>query len=131
MTTIYVDPAAMLLTAADDDTPEDIVAPGSYDAISNLVEAGYDVVLLGPAGAASQDLPEAVRRADELPEHLDGDAWYLTGDPHPPFGRPRGGTTVLIGPRRPVGKVPQPRFDLETRDLSAAAMEILTRDAMA
>ena len=105
--------------------------PASHDAIAHLVEAGFDVVLLGPAGAASPELPAAVRRADELPEHLDADAWYLTGDPHPPFGRPRGGTTVLVGPRRPVGKVPTPRFDMETRDLSAAAMEILSRDAMA
>ena len=66
-----------------------------------------------------------------LPEHLEGDAWYLTGESNPPFGRPRGGTTVLVGPRRPVGKVPLPRFDLETRDMASAAMEILTREAMA
>ena len=107
------------------------MAPGSHDALAMLVDAGYDVVLLGPAGAESPELPAAVRHADELPEHLDTDAWFVTGDPHSAFGRPRGGTTVLIGPRRPVGKVPQPRFDLETRDLAAAAMEILTRDAMA
>ena len=37
----------------------------------------------------------------------------------------------LVGPHRPEGKLPLPRFDLETRDLAATAMEILTRDAMA
>ena len=69
--------------------------------------------------------------AGGLPEHLDADAWYLTGEPHPTFGRPRGGTTVLVGPKRPAGKLPPPRFDMEVRDMSSAAMEILTRQAMA
>ena len=96
-----------------------------------LIDAGYEVVALGGAGADSGALHSAVRFAPELPEHLDAADWYLTGDPYPEFGRPRGGTTALVGPHRPEGKLPLPRFDLETRDLAATAMEILTRDAMA
>jgi len=131
VTRIYLDPTALVLSTGGTEGV-DHVAPGATDAVANLVEAGFDVVLLGGAAADPlRGLPSAVGHADELPEHLDQDAWYLTGEPHPVFGRPRGGTTVLVGPRRPAGKLPLPRFDMETRDLPSAAMEILTRQAMA
>ena len=131
MTRIYLDPSALVMSTGATEGAEH-VAPGATDALVNLVEAGFDVVLLGDAPHTSlQDLPSSVGRADGLPEHLDADAWYLTGEPHPAFGRPRGGTTVLVGPRRPAGKLPAPRFDMEARDISSAAMEILTRQAMA
>ena len=131
MTRIYLDPTAIVLSGGGTEGIEH-VAPGTTDAVVNLVEAGFDVVLLGDASADPwHELPSAVGRADGLPEHLDPDAWYLTGEPHPAFGRPRGGTTVLVGPRRPAGKLPLPRFDMEARDLPSAAMEILTRQAMA
>jgi hypothetical protein len=128
---VYLDPSALLLPPADPATADELVAPGAHDAVEHLVDAGFEVVLLGDDAAASSELPTGVRHAPELPAHLDADAWYLTGEPYPHFGRPRGGTTVLVGPRRPQGKVPLPRFDLETRDMASAAMEILTRDAMA
>jgi hypothetical protein len=127
---VYLDPSALLLPAADPAAEEELVAPGAHDAVGHLVEAGFEVVLLGDASPTGE-LPSGVGHAAQLPEHLDADAWYLTGEPYPAFGRPRGGTTVLVGPRRPQGKVPLPRFDLETRDMASAAMEILTRDAMA
>ena len=130
MSLVYVDPSALMLPPGDPAAVDEQVAPGAHDAVEHLVEAGFEVVLLGD-GTAAGDLPSGVRRARELPEHLDPDTWYLTGEPHAPFGRPRGGTTVLVGPRRPQGKVPLPRFDLETRDMASAAMEILTRAAMA
>jgi hypothetical protein len=128
---IYLDPTALVLAAGGTEGAEH-VAPGATDAVANLVEAGFEVVVLGDAAAEPlRALPRAVGHAAELPEHLDPDAWYLTGEPHPVFGRPRGGTTVLVGPRRPAGKLPLPRFDMEARDLPSAAMEILTRQAMA
>jgi hypothetical protein len=128
---VYLDPSALLLAPADPAAADDHVAPGAHDAVEHLVEAGFEVVLLGDHGTTPAALPDGVRREPELPAHLDPDTWYLTGEPYPSFGRPRGGITVLVGPRRPQGKVPLPRFDLETRDLTSAAMEILTRDAMA
>ena len=131
MTRIYLDPSALVMSTGGTEGAEH-VAPGATDAVANLVDAGFDVVLLGEdAHTSLRDLPASVRHADGLPEHLDADAWYLTGEPHPAFGRPRGGTTVLVGPRRPAGKLPPPRFDMEARDMSSAAMEILTRQAMA
>ncbi len=131
MTAIYVDPSALLLPPADPGSPDEQLEPGGAEAVRHLLDAGFEVVLLAPQGEPVPGLPEDVRRASELPEHLDHDSWYLTGEPHPSFGRPRGGTTVLVGPRRPPGKLPLPRFDLEARDMASAAMEILTRDAMA
>jgi hypothetical protein len=99
--------------------------------VAHLVEAGFEVVLLGTVTEGLRELPADLKHADSLPEHLDADGWYLTGEPYPAFGRPRGGTTVLVGPRRPAGNFPLPRFDMETRDMASAAMEILTRQAMA
>lgn len=130
MTSIYVDPTALALSL---DGTGDGVAPGAIDAVVLLIDSGFEVVVLGdePDGGPLPELPDGVRRATALPEHLDHDAWYLTGEPYPAFGRPRGGTTVLIGPRRPAGRIPFPRFDVESRDIASAAMEILTRQAMA
>ena len=130
MTRVYLDPTALTLPSAGPDQGDNHVAPGAAAAVARLIESGFDVVVLGPTTAGPRGLADAVIREATLPEHLDDDAWFLTGDSYPSFGRPRGGTTVLVGPRRPVGKVPLPRFDLETRDMSSAAMEILTRQAM-
>ena len=132
MTRIYLDPTVLLLSSPDPAArAEDVLAPGAADAVTLLVEAGFEVLALGAPAAPSGGLPSSVRFSPELPEHLDPSDWYLTGDPYPEYGRPRGGTTVLVGPHRPEGKLPLPRFDMETRDLAATAMEILTREAMA
>ena len=132
MTRIYLDPSALVLASAGPDQGDDHVAPGAAEAVAHLVDAGFEVIVLGPSLAEPlRQLAGSVGNEPALPEHLDADAWFLTGDPHPSFGRPRGGVTMLVGPRRPVGKVPLPRFDLEARDIASAAMEILTRQAMA
>jgi hypothetical protein len=132
VTCVYLDPSALLLGSAGPGSGDDRVAPGTAEAVAHLVDAGFEVIVLGPASSeALGELAGSVRHEAALPEHLDPDTWFVTGDPHPAFGRPRGGTTVLVGPRRPTGKVPLPRFDLEARDMASAAMEILTRQAMA
>jgi len=132
VTRIYLDPTALVLASGGPETGDEHVAPGATDAVGHLVDAGFEVIVLGEAAPdAVRQLPAGVGHATALPEHLAGDAWYLTGEPYPSFGRPRGGTTVLVGPRRPAGKIPLPRFDLEARDMPSAAMEILTREAMA
>jgi hypothetical protein len=132
VTLIYADPTALMLAPSEvGGGTEDVVAPGATAAISRLVDGGFEVVVLGPPMDAGGTVPDGVRFAPELPEHLEADDWYLTAEPHPAFGRPRGGTTVLIGPHRPEGKLPLPRFDVEARDLASAVMEILTREAMA
>jgi hypothetical protein len=131
VTRVYLDPTALTLPSSGADQGAGHVAPGATEAVERLVDAGFEVIVLGPAGAGPlRELAAAVAREATLPDHLDDDTWFLTGDSYPSFGRPRGGTTVLVGPRRPAGKVPLPRFDVETRDMASAAMEILTRQAM-
>jgi hypothetical protein len=132
VTRVYIDPSALMLASAGPDQGDDHVAPGAAEAIARLLDSGFEVIVLGPApGDPARELPAAVGREPALPEHLETHDWFLTGEPFSPFGRPRGGTTMLVGPRQPVGKVPLPRFDLESRDLPSAVMEILTRQAMA
>jgi hypothetical protein len=132
VTRIYLDPTALVMPTGGPETTEEHVAPGATDAVAHLVEAGFEVIVLDEATPDPlRSLAHEVKHASSLPEHLDHDAWFLTGEPYPSFGRPRGGTTVLVGPRRPVGKIPLPRFDMEARDIGSAAMEILTRQAMA
>lgn len=132
MARIYLDPTALLLPGGTPPSGDQRVAPGVADAVAHLVDAGFDVILLDAASARPiRELPSDVGHATALPDNLSPGTWYLTGEPYPAFGRPRGGTTVLVGPHRPAGRLPLPRFDLETRDMAAAAMEILTRDAMA
>jgi hypothetical protein len=137
MTCIYLDPDALLLPAsspADDPRAggdhRGRIAPGAREAVELLVDAGFDVFVLASDGVAPAGLPDGTRESRAVPAHLDGGAWYLTGEPYPPYDLPRGGTTMLVGPRRRDHHVPAPRFDVVSRDMPAAALEILARDAM-
>ena len=131
MSRIYLDPTTLLLDHAAEQ-PADQLAPGVPEAVARLLDTGCEVVVLGDGPAVGdRALPPGVGHVSALPDRLQPDDWYLTAEPHPAFGRPVGGTTVLVGPRRPPGALPPPRFDVEVRDLASAAMEILTRQAMA
>lgn len=124
MTHVYVDPSAMSISSAGA-TSATPAAP-----LEHLVEAGITVVLLGAPDAAVDPIPPGVEVGGTLPDSLDSDDWFLSGTPYPEAGRPRGGRTVLVGPRHAPGPIPLPRFDVAARDLTAAVMEILTRQAM-
>lgn len=123
MTAIYLDLSALRLPSLDPAVPDEQLAPRVFDAVRHLVEAGHEVIVVAPDDAPMPPIGDDVTRVDALPDHLDAGAWFLTGEPHPSLGRPRGGQTMLVGPRPPVGKVPLPRFDLEARDLAAAAKD--------
>lgn len=129
---VFVDPSVVVLpTTPHDASAPAQLAPGAVDALRHLAEAGCDVVLLDPPGDPEFDgLPDGVRVAPELPRPLGPDAWFLTADPGSRFGRPRGARTILVGPKRPSGPIPLPRYDIEARDLGTAVIEILTRQAM-
>ena len=124
MTHVYVDASAMSITSvgATSATP---AAP-----LEHLVEAGMSVVLLGAPDAGVDPLPPGVEVGGTMPDALAADDWFVSGTPYPEAGRPRGGRTVLVGPRHAPGPIPLPRFDVEARDLTAAVMEILTHQAM-
>ncbi|HET7725700.1 MAG TPA: hypothetical protein VFK54_00095 [Candidatus Limnocylindrales bacterium] len=132
MPRVFVDPSAVVEPAT---RPADSSAvrfsPGAVDALRHLTEAECEVVLLDPAGdAQGEALPDGVRLARDLPRPLGPDVWFVTADPGSRFGRPRGARTILVGPKRPSGPIPLPRYDVEARDLGSAVIEILTRQAM-
>lgn len=137
MTRVFVDPSAVTLpvaAGAGSSTrvgPDVRVDPGAIHALRNLTEAECEVVLLTDRMPPElDDLAPRVSAASELPRPLGPDAWFLTGDPASPYGRPRGARTILVGPKRAQGPIPLPRFDVEARDLPAAVIEILARQAM-
>jgi hypothetical protein len=88
-----------------------LATPGAAAALDRLRRAGHTIV-----GGA--DAPSAAP------------AWHLTASPEACIGRSAGLTTILVGPRRPPERGPARRCDLEARDVAAAALEILTREAM-
>ncbi len=124
VTHVYIDPSAMSISSAGA-TSATPAAP-----LDHLLEAGMSVTLLGTPPAVDP-FPAGVEVGGTLPDALAADDWFLTGTPYPESGRPRGGRTVLVGPRLAPGPIPLPRYDVEARDLAAAVMEILTRQAMA
>ena len=83
--------------------------------------------MVSRAGIPSLDLPEAIHLTAELPSRMDSDSWFVTADPESIRGRSDLARTILVGPKRAPGPLPLPRVDVEARDLSAAVIEILTR----
>lgn len=131
MPRVFVDPSVVVLTTPRAASREAQLAPGAVDALRHLTEADCEVVLLDPPMALeAAGFPAEVRVAPDLPRPLGPDAWFVTADPTSRFGRPRGARTILVGPKRPAGPIPLPRYDVEARDLGSAVIEILTHQAM-
>ncbi len=133
--TVYVHTSALVLAASDAGPGRPATArplnPGAAEALGRLAAAGFDIAIVGEQAAPLPDELASIHRAAELPDPLETGSWFLTGEPNPASRLPRGGTTVLVGPRPPDGRIPLPRFDMTARDIASAAMEVLLRDAMA
>jgi hypothetical protein len=104
--------------------PELRSAPGSGPPLERLRRAGHDVVDRRDAPSPPVDTP---RRS---PADRGVQTWHLTASPEACGDRILGVTTILVGPRRPAGRGPTHRCDLEARDLAAAVLEVLVREAM-
>ena len=61
MTRVYLDPTALMLASSGPDKGDAHVAPGAAEAVARLVDAGFEVVVLG---GASLGLPRADRFSD-------------------------------------------------------------------
>ena len=98
--------------------------PGAAAALEWLERAGHEVV-------DRRDAPDGSIAGLTAPLR-DGRprAWHLTASPEACVEREAGVTTILIGPRRTTERGPTRRCDLEARDLGAAVLEILAREAM-
>jgi hypothetical protein len=138
MTRVYLEPTAILLAgplpagaAAGPSHP----APGAIDAIDNLREAGHEVFLYREPASSEQELVELATLAGLQIAGLPGQPvgpgdWLITADPRQCERRLAGVRTILVGPRRPPGPRPTAHCDVQARDLGAAAIEVLTREAM-
>jgi hypothetical protein len=117
MTDIYIDPSVATM-------------PDAFVHLAHLVDAGHGVILVGPLpDAEPADLPGA-RRVDAVPGVVESGAWRVTADPAVCGDHRPGLRTLLVGPRPAPSPRPTPRCDAESRDLSTAILEILSRDVM-
>ena len=104
--------------------------PGAAEALGHLADS-YELVVLGdPPSRVIDAFGVPIRATADLPSEPAFGSWLITDDPTSCLQRPPGLKTILIGPRRPVTNKPTPRCDVEARDLNAAVVEILTREAM-
>jgi len=115
MTTIYVDGSAAIL-------------PGAASRLVHLTDAGHEVVLVAAPDGPAAGVLAWPAQVDELPVNPQRGSWFVTADPSSCHDRQAGLSTLLVGPR---DDSPRPtRCDMTVRDLSAAVLEILARDAM-
>jgi hypothetical protein len=105
--------------------------PAAVEALGHLAD-NYELVVLGDPPRRVLDAFEVPVRAEAgVPAGPAHGSWLITDDPTSCVERPPGLRTILVGPRRPPSNKPTPRCDIEARDISAAVVEILTREAMA
>jgi hypothetical protein len=134
VTRVYLEPGVVLV-------PEGVgggsggdhlaAAPEAIEALGYLADGGHELVILGEGDLPILDqLPIAVRTTAQLPDEPGPDAWLITSDPEECGVRRRGLRTILVGPKRASTHRPAARCDLEARDLNAAVIEILAREAM-
>lgn len=133
MNRIYVDPNVMTVRtgATITNDHEATPLPGVTEALGHLADS-YELVVLGdPPRRVLDAFDVPVTASAGLPSEPAHGSWLITDDPTTCVHRPPGLRTILVGPRRPPSNKPLPRCDVEARDLSAAVVEILTREAMA
>jgi hypothetical protein len=128
---IYLEPSVMTVPTGTevvaDPTPP---ATAAVEALGHLAD-DYELVVLGDAPRQILDaIAVPVRTAADVPPEPAHGSWLITDDPMSCTSRPPGLKTILVGPRRAPSNRPSPRCDVEARDLSAAVVEILTREAM-
>jgi hypothetical protein len=128
---IYLEPRVMALPTGGDAEPDgETPTAGAVEALGHLADS-YELVVLGDPPRRMLDAFEVpVVGALEVPAEPAHGSWLITDDPTSCVQRPPGLRTILVGPRRAATNKPQPRCDVEARDLGAAVVEILTREAM-
>jgi hypothetical protein len=116
MTDIYLDRGAAAL-------------PDAADQLRHLTETGHRILVLGDPPPALAAIP-SVDGVEALPEVPDPGSWLLTADAQLCSERRPPMASMLIGPRPAPSPRPAPRCDADARDLAAAVLEILRREAM-
>jgi hypothetical protein len=127
---VYLDPGVLLARPDAAEVADPPLASDAADALQTLADTGHELVLLASQHVhLPDDFPDipVAARIDEGP----ATAWYLTSDPELCGRRQPGLRTVLVGPRPATHRTAIQRCDIQTRDLHAAVIEILSREAMA
>jgi hypothetical protein len=115
MTDIYLDPIAA-------------GTPDAADQLRHLTDTGHRVLVLGDMPKALADSP--ISAAASLPVKPPAGSWLLTANPELCADRRPPLQSMLLGPRPAPSPRPAPRCDADARDLAAAVLEILRREAM-
>lgn len=106
-------------------------SPEAADRIAHLRDAGNRLFLVGELPPGLDEALSLATRVAALPADPARGSWFVSADPASCAERRPGLRTLLIGPRRTSAGAPQgPRCDAQARDLAAAVLEILGRDAM-
>ena len=128
MTRVYFDPGVLLVDSAPGRAASSTVSDAA-DALRNLAETGHDLFLLTDVPISLPAGFPKLRRASRI-DPAPATSWYLTGDPESCGRRQPGLRTVLVGPGPATRRATIQRCDIQTRDLHAAVIEIIAREAM-
>jgi hypothetical protein len=130
VTRIYLDPEVIFVRTGAGQTAHGAVSPGAADALQNLAETGHDLILLTDTPVALPDGFPRIRQSSRI-DPAPSTSWFLTADPESCGDRRAGLRTMLVGPGPATRRAVIQRCDVQTRDLGAAVIEILAREAMA
>jgi hypothetical protein len=128
MNRIYFEPG-VLVARPDVEFTEAAITPDAGESLRNLAETGHELVMVS---GRPMDLPGDFPPMHAVP-HIDDasdGSWFLTTDPELCGPRQANLRTVLVGPGPGTHKATVQRCDVTTRDLRAAVLEILAREAM-
>jgi hypothetical protein len=125
--TVYLDPD-VLLSQPGGPVDEAGVASGVRAALETLAETGHDLVVVTDRSVSlPPDFPEVATAARPA---TTGRGWFLTTDPERCGPRRAGMQSILVGPGPAGRRAEIHRCDIRTRDIHAAVIEILAREAM-
>lgn len=130
MSRVYLDPGVLLVRPDAAEVADPPLASDAADALKTLADTGHELVLVS---SQQVDLPDGFPKIRATMQ-IDPDpvmSWYLTSDPELCGRRQPGLRTVLVGPGPATHRTAIQRCDIQTRDLHAAVIEILAREAMA
>jgi hypothetical protein len=127
---VYLDPGVLLVRPDAAEVADPPLASDAAEALRTLADTGHELVLVGSQQVHLPDGFPRIRAAVAI-DPSPATAWYLTSDPELCGRRRPGLRTVLVGPGPATHRTAIQRCDIQTRDLHAAVIEILAREAMA
>jgi hypothetical protein len=129
VTRVYLDPGVIFVRSGASQVGHATLSPDAAEAVQNLAETGHDVILLTSSPVSLPDSFPSIRQSSRI-DPGPAASWYLTADPESCGERRAGLRTMLVGPGPATRRATIQRCDVHARDLQAATIEILAREAM-